>query len=204
LSYVGSTNRQEYRAGSSRRSNATVDEIAVLIDSVTTDIDERLFEADFIGIRTGHRPYTLDRRPLVGTVANTRIHVATATYRSGYMLAPRIAEIVADEIEQAGLHRDHPYRLTRPGLEIPYAAVGREESLQLISAISEPGGHLPPGVQSRFADFVTLGLNMMLADRSDQTEKLLHEIRKMWASAPIAETLPAVLRLISSYRGRKS
>ncbi len=203
LSYIGSTNRQEYRGGSSGRPNATVDEIAVLIDSVTSDIDERLFEAEFMGIRTGYRPYTLDRRPLVGTLANTRVHVATGTYRSGYMLAPRIAEIVADEIEQPGRHHDHPYRLTRPGLDIPYAAIGREASLQLISAISEPGGHLPPGVQSRLADFMTLGLNMMLTDHRDETEELLHRIRKMWASAPIAETLPAILRLISSYRERE-
>ena len=201
LTYVGGTNRQEYRVNSAGRCNAAVDEIAVLIDTVTSDIDERLFEADFIGIRTGHRPYTLDRLPLIGPTADHRVHVATATYRSGYMLAPRIAQIVADEMERPGSHVAHPYRLTRPSLRQDPGAVVREACLQLVGAISEPGGHLPPGIQSRFADFVALAFNTMLASPDDDTQQLLNEVRALWETAPMAETLPAILRLISSHQG---
>jgi glycine/D-amino acid oxidase-like deaminating enzyme len=199
LTYVGGTNRFVDRPEISRL--ATLDEVAVLIDSVTADIDGRLFDAELLAVQAGQRPYTLDRLPLVGPTVDPQILLATATYRSGIMLAPRIANLVADEITAPGSHRKHPYRLDRPMVLVGADTVLGAECLQLIDALCEPGGKLPPGVAERLSSFIELALRVVLI--SGGTEARTSAIRELWARAPISEALPAIIQMAQSTRSSR-
>ncbi len=193
LTYVGATNRMLHPSAPGRGARTSLDEIAVLVHSVTSEIDHRLFEAELVDVRAGRRSYTLDRLPLVGASADPRILLATATYRSGFALAPRVAELIADEMETPGAHSDHPYRVGRtmpPGtLE---SILGHTS--QAIAAACEPLGYLPPGIQERLAGLLDLTLRMALADPADDVPQR-QAIRELWANVPIEEALPSILRL---------
>ncbi|WP_067464769.1 NAD(P)/FAD-dependent oxidoreductase [Nocardia amamiensis] len=202
LTYLGSSNRFRRIKSSGATTRTTLDEITVLTDAATSELDESIFEAELISTHAGVRPFTLDRLPLVGPTGDTDILLATATYRSGYMLAPRIAELIADEIQDPGAHRGHPYAVDRRFPVPDTETVLRSGGAGLIEALLEPGGHLPPGVSDRLTTFIVEALRMALADSDD--DKMVQALRELWSEVPMAETIPALLRLTQELKGRSA
>jgi len=193
--YLGATNRLT----TGRAEPATcLDELAVLAGDASALLDARLGAAELRGHRTGNRPYTLDHLPLLGRTEDTSLLVATATYRCGILLAPRIATLIADEITTPGSLDDHPYRALRPmpAPQITDVMAGGA-ARALLEHLLQGGASLPPQVADRFAGFVDLALPALLADDCAPGSAL----RRLWRSAPVVEAVPALFALPARMKG---
>jgi glycine oxidase len=186
--YLGGTNRLTLSPDPERR--ATAGELAALIGDATALLDHRLTGAEVIGTRVGLRPYTIDHLPLVGPTGDPRVLLATATYRCGVLLAPRIAALIADEATAPGTLDGHPYRALRP-MPVPGAeSVTGNAAADLIDHLLQGGGHLPPQAQAELAAFLPAALSAMLAGPGGSAA-----LRRLWGAAPVPEVLPSLLSL---------
>jgi glycine oxidase len=191
--YLGATNR--LTLAPKLDGAATLDEVAALIGDATRIIEHRLGGAELLRTQVGYRPYTLDHLPLVGPIADPRILLATATYRCGVLLAPLLADLVADEITESGSLTCHPYRADRP-MPVP-----RLSDLLTPATLRGLADHLAgPGRAERrqLAALLAAALPALLAGggpREDAASRLL-------ARAPVAEMLPSLLALTERLEAR--
>jgi len=196
--YIGATNRFT-ALDDSMTDGAALDELAVIIHSAVNDIDDRLYSARLLSTQTGYRPFTLDRLPLVGRTADERVLLATATYRSGVVLAARIAELITTEI-LGSCPNPHPYS-PRRRMDLPPDTVTLNLAAQdLIRSLIEPGGWIPPGVESRIAAFLALAMPDIVLGQTD--DDLVERLRRQWAAAPVLEAVPALFREVHRARAR--
>ncbi|MGW3619123.1 FAD-dependent oxidoreductase [Micromonospora arida] len=194
--YLGATNRLTTSADFTRP--VTLDELAVLAADASTLLDHRLAGAQLCSHRVGLRPYTVDHLPLLGRTRDPGLLVATATYRCGVLLAPRIAALIADEITAPGALDDHPYRVLRP-MPTPTAgdALDAGAAQALIEHLLQGGASLPAAAAEQFAGFVELALRVLLDDACAQGAAL----RRLWHSAPVVEVVPALFALPRRMKG---
>jgi glycine oxidase len=189
--YLGGTNR--LTTGPDPDLRATTDELATLTGDAITTLDHRVGAAETLATRVGLRPYCPDHQPLLGRTGNPHLLVATATYRCGVLLAPRLAALLADEIDMPGSLADHPYRATRPmpepGIDTVLAdgaATGAVEHLL------RDGGRLAPAARDELTAWMAVALRAVLADRDHPS---LAAQRRLWACAPVVEAVPSLLAL---------
>ncbi|MER5358558.1 FAD-dependent oxidoreductase [Streptomyces sp. NPDC002785] len=188
--YLGGTNRLTLDADPEQP--PALDEVAVLATDAASLMDPRLGAASLLDTRTGLRPYTLDHLPLIGRTGESSVLVATATYRCGVLLAPRLAELVADEITAPGSLDAHPYRALRPMVAPRIDDVLAQGAAQgLLEHLQQGGGHLAPAQQAEFAAFTGLALRALL----DEDSKAGAAVRRLWERAPVIEAVPALFAL---------
>ena len=188
--YLGGTNRLTLDADPQQP--PTLDELAVLAADATALLDPRLSAAALLSARIGLRPYTLDHLPLIGRTTEPGILLATATYRCGVLLAPRLAHLLADEITDPGTLDTHPYRALRPMPAPGIDHVLADGAAQgLLEHLLQGGGHLPPTQQAEFAAFAALALRALL----DEDSQVGAAVRRLWRSAPVIEAVPALYAL---------
>ena len=186
--YLGGTNRLTLSPDPERR--ATTGELAALIGDATALLDHRLTGAEVTGTRVGLRPYTIDHLPLIGPTGDPRVLLATATYRCGVLLAPRIAALIADEVTAPGTLDSHPYRTLRPMPAPDADAITGDAAADLIDHLLQGGGHLPPQAEAELAAFLPAALCAMLAGPGGSAA-----LRRLWRAAPVPEVLPSLLSL---------
>lgn len=187
--YVGATNRLTTTPDPDR--TATLGELAVLAREASALLDPRLGAAGVLSTRTGLRPYTLDHLPLLGRTREPTLLLATATYRCGILLAPRVAALIADEITTPGALHQHPYRTLRPMPTPEINSVLDSGAADLLEHLLQGGGQLPPGADAEFTAFTTLALRALLDEQSTAGTAL----RRFWHAAPVAEALPSLYAL---------
>ncbi|MFE7111161.1 NAD(P)/FAD-dependent oxidoreductase [Streptomyces sp. NPDC057575] len=188
--YLGGTNRLTLDADPDQPSG--LDEVAVLATDSAALLDPRLKAATFQDTRTGLRPYTLDHLPLVGRTREPSILLATATYRCGVLLAPRLAQLVADEITTPGSLDTHPYRAQRP-MPAPHIddVLAQGAAQGMLEHLLQAGGHLSLSQQAELAAFTTLALRALLGEDS----KAGVAMRRLWERAPVIEAVPSLFAL---------
>ncbi|MGW1189238.1 NAD(P)/FAD-dependent oxidoreductase [Streptomyces sp. NPDC002559] len=188
--YLGGTNRLTLDADPDQPPG--LDEVAVLATDAAALLDPRLTAATLHDTRTGLRPYTLDHLPLIGRTGEPSLLLATATYRCGVLLAPRLARLVADEITTPGSLDTHPYRALRPmpapGID-DVLAQGAAQSL--LEHLLQAGGHLSLSQQAELTAFTSLALRALLGEDS----KAGAAMRRLWDRAPVIEAVPALFAL---------
>ncbi|WP_072474452.1 NAD(P)/FAD-dependent oxidoreductase [Amycolatopsis australiensis] len=180
--YLGATNRLSTRPEPGRR--ASVDEIATLLHDGVHELNAGLRDAQVTDVRVGYRPYTVDHLPLVGRTANHKVLVATATYRCGILLAPRVATLIRSELEHPGTLDDHSYspRRAMPVPDLAQLVHGRGDALAEL--LCQPGGHLPGGAVDQLGSVLCAALVHQHADPA---------VRRLTRSAPVEEVLPLLL-----------
>ncbi|RSM35894.1 FAD-binding oxidoreductase [Amycolatopsis balhimycina DSM 5908] len=183
--YLGATNRLTTRPDPDRRASA--DEIATLLHDGIRELNAGLRNAQVRDIRVGYRPFTIDHLPLVGRTAHPNVLLATATYRCGMLLAPRVATLIRTEIDHPGALNSHPYSPSRPMPEPDLAQLVGEHSAALVELVCQPGGQLPAGAPAPLGTTLSTALAHQLADPS---------VRRLAASAPVPEVLPLLLDII--------
>lgn len=186
---VGATNRLTTIPDPDRP--ATLGELRVLASEASALLDPRLSAAGVLSTRTGLRPYTLDHLPLLGRTHEPALLLATATYRCGILLAPRVAALIAEEITTSGALDQHPYRTLRPMPTPEIHSVLDESAGDLLEHLLQGGGQLPPGAGGEFSAFTTLALRALLDERSAAGAAL----RRLWQAAPVAEAIPSLYAL---------
>ena len=188
--YLGGTNRLTLDADPGQA--ASLDEVAVLAADAGDLLDPRLRSAGLRSARVGLRPYTLDHLPLIGRTGEPGVLLATATYRCGVLLAPRLAQLVAEEITTPGALDAHPYRATRPMPAPDIEQVLAKGAAQgLLDHLLQGGGHLTPAQQGEFAAFTALALRALLEEKSAAGTA----VRRLWDRAPVIEAVPALFAL---------
>ncbi|MGH3799489.1 MAG: FAD-dependent oxidoreductase, partial [Pseudonocardiaceae bacterium] len=161
-------------------------------------LDPRLGAAAVRTTRVGLRPYTLDHLPLLGRTQAPTLVLATATYRCGVLLAPRVAALIADEIMTPGVLDQHPYRTLRPMPTPEITRVLNEEAAtDLLEHLLQAGGNLPPAAAGEFAAFTALALRALLQEESEAGAAL----RRLWQAAPVAEAVPSLYALARRVEG---
>jgi glycine oxidase len=185
--YLGATNRLSTEPDYTR--GATLDEIATLTHDATAELNTTLRDASLVEVRVGHRPVTLDHLPLIGTTGHPMVHLATATYRCGVLLAPHAARIVADAIMAPGSNGDHPYSPRRT-MRVPELAdlIGAS-TRGLVEMLCQPGGNLPAGSHDVLERFLGAALHEIAGGTSARAVA----VRRLWDRAPMAECLPLLL-----------
>jgi glycine oxidase len=187
--YLGGTNRLTISPDPNR--HPTLDELALLAGDAARLLTPALRAAELLGSRVGLRPYTLDHLPLLGRTRDRSLLLATATYRCGVMLAPRIATLIADEITTPGALAEHPYRVMRPMPPPDIAPILNHGTAELLQHLLQGGGHLPPSAATEFTAFTALALRAL----TDEHSHLGAPLRRLWATAPVAEALPSLFAL---------
>ncbi len=112
--YIGATNAIFDRPSS----KATAGLSHFLLQCAIDQLDQWYAHANIDHWRVGNRPVTLDSFPLVGASGVDGLFIATGTYRDGFHLAPIIARIIADEIQNGASGIAHPFRPTRPPISV--------------------------------------------------------------------------------------
>lgn len=135
--YIGATNRVASHLA--RVGDATVDEARHLLDALPREIDAELSRWRLGPVVAGNRPISTDGRPQVGCTDVDGLFVASGTYRNGVLLAPVLAELVADEIELDDVSPDNPYSARGRG------AKGKPALAVLESGIAELAAFLSSG-----------------------------------------------------------
>lgn len=188
--YLGGTNRLTLDADPEQA--PAMDEVMVLGSDAVSLLDPRLGAGGLISTRIGLRPYTLDHLPLIGRTQEPGILLATATYRCGVLLAPRLAHLLADEITTPGALDTHPYRVLRP-MPVPgIDQVLTDGAAQgLLEHLLQGGGHLPAAQKAEFAAFTALALRALVEEESAAGAT----VRRLWQRAPVIEAVPALFAL---------
>jgi glycine oxidase len=189
--YLGGTNRLTTTPDPERR--PAIGELAALTGDATALLDHRLGTAEVTGARVGLRPYTVDHLPLIGRTGDPRVLLATATYRCGILLAPRVAALIADEVTTPGTLDGHPYRALRP-MPAPAAdTIVNSTAADLIDHLLQGGGHLPPQAAAELAAFLPAALRALLAEPGTSGGNAA--LRRLWQAAPVPEVIPSLLSL---------
>lgn len=188
--YLGATNRLS--TGPPAERQATLDEIAALVNSGVREIHTGLRQAELVSVSTGYRPVTVDSLPLVGRTLDPRVLVATATYRNGILLAPRVAELLAREVIEPGSGSEHPYSARREikvpaGAEWLPAGAGRS----LVAHLTSPDRRLAPGRARELEQFLQLAIAMLL-DGDAPDRGLRRKLSRLGQRAPLEEAVPLV------------
>ncbi|GAA4554214.1 NAD(P)/FAD-dependent oxidoreductase [Amycolatopsis samaneae] len=189
--YLGATNRLTLTPA--KGPAATLDEIAVLIDDGTRRLEQRLSAAALHRVQLGHRPYTLDHLPLIGPTRDPAVLVATATYRCGVLLAPLLADLIADVIDTPAALDLHPYRAGRP-IATPSATDLFDTAAARGLAQHLLGTTVPSNAASHRQLTALLGhVVPALVQAHGPTSDA---VARLFSRAPVVETFPALLALL--------
>lgn len=189
--YLGGTNRLTTSPDPDRR--ASTGELASLTSEAITTLDHRVSTAETITARVGLRPYCPDHRPLIGRTSEPHLLLATATYRSGVLLAPNLAALLAEEITTPGSLGSHPYRV---GRTMPEPGIGpllaEDAAAGAVEHLLQGGGHLTPHATGELTAFLTIALRAILDDGAHPS---VVAQRRLWETAPVVEAIPSLLTL---------
>lgn len=190
LTYLGATNR--FTTQPSHEVAPTIAELDDLMSSGVRELDARLRRAEVVAMTVGHRPVVLDRLPLVGRTAEPAIFLATATWRNGFVLAPLIAELIAEDLADDPEVTKHPFAATRTvvapqldGAAILRAAEGIADTLL-------GGAALAAGRNADLVAFLQSALTAEV-DGSDGDRA----VARLLERAPMEEALPLVFELLA-------
>ena len=186
--YLGATNR--LTTTPEAQSGPQLSELDDLIGGCVRELDRRLRRAEVVSMSVGHRPVTPDRLPLVGRTAEPWLLVATGTWRNGVVLAPLIADLVADEVAAPGASATHPFSATRDLAPAPLDAETIDRAAHGLAASVLGHGSVAPGRASDLEAFFAQALTREI-EGSDRT------VARLLQRAPMEEALPLLFDLIA-------
>lgn len=106
--YIGASNHYGYATSAAK--GITPGEVSAILGQTVREIHTALRDATIEDLRFGLRPVTSDDAPLVGRTRLSGLFLATGTFRTGIVMAPLIARIVAAEIAGCDAEVANPFR----------------------------------------------------------------------------------------------
>ncbi|MEV7194543.1 FAD-dependent oxidoreductase [Streptomyces sp. NPDC093510] len=183
--YLGATNRL---SPSGAVPHPLVMELADLLRESGEELSTKLYEGEIVGTRVGYRPFTLDHLPLVGPTADPRVLIASGTYRNGMLLAPRLAEMIADHLT-CDTVAEHPFDPTRTITPSALPETLERWLPDLVDLFLPPHG-TPTAMQGVLADLLHQSLRGLATDANDPRGAA---VRNTWQQAPVPEALWSLL-----------
>jgi glycine oxidase len=111
--YIGASTHYGHAAAAAR--GPTPGEVTAILGDTLRQIDTRLRDATIEDIRFGLRPICGNGAPLIGRTALAGLSLATGTFRTGIVMAPLIARLVADELTGRESATPNPWPVHRDG-----------------------------------------------------------------------------------------
>ncbi|WP_067460051.1 FAD-dependent oxidoreductase [Actinomadura macra] len=189
--YLGATNR--LTPPGEVAVHPALEEINAVICGVGDELNTGVYHHELAGIRVGHRPYTLDHLPLVGPTGDPRVVAATATYRNGVLLAPYVADLVAGHLDGDRPLDRHPWRPTRP-ISVPPLGHALPDQIQTLIDVLLPANGVTPAWHQDLQALLGVAARQLLT--SAPTDDRWRSLHRLWERAPVAETLPVMLRAV--------
>lgn len=186
--YLGATNRIEL--DDDFASAPSLAELQSLMFSGSHEINTSMRRWSFESAGSGGRPSSLDGKMLLGTLDGRSISIATGTYRNGVLLAPKIATLLADEIETGKICSEEFGPRGRAEAIIPtnISKAVRQAFDDLVQYILEPGGFIPYDRQEMLAKYMA-NTFMSLLDKSQRYE-IIEELIVDYRKSYHAELIP--------------
>ena len=188
LTYLGATNR--LTTAPEPAVGPQLSELDDLIGGCVRELDRRLRRAEVVSTSVGNRPVTPDRLPLVGRTSEPWLLVATGTWRNGVVLAPLIADLVADEVSEPGAGAAHPFSALRDLTPAPLDAAAIERAAQGLTVSLLGDGGVAPGRASDLTAFFAHALTRECEGPDRTAARLLQR-------APMEEALPLLFDLLA-------
>jgi glycine oxidase len=105
--YIGSSTHYGYATAAAR--GITPGEVTAILGGAAREINRTLRDTTIESLRFGLRPVSMDDLPLVGKTVLPGLFLATATFRTGIVMAPLIAEVVAAAVLDRKNGIAHPF-----------------------------------------------------------------------------------------------
>jgi glycine oxidase len=195
--YLGATNRLSTAVPAER--GPTVDELSTLFAAASRELNPMFRHAQLLSVSVGFRPVTVDGLPLAGRTRHPRLLVASATYRNGVLLAPRLAELLASEIHEPGSVAGHPFSPQRelevaPGGQWMSATAGRS----LVAQLCTSDGRLAAGRADELERFLQFTL-AALFDVGAVDDGLRRKLARLAERAPLEEAVPLIFETVARH-----
>jgi hypothetical protein len=149
-----------------------------------------LRNAPIVNCLSGLRPASADGYPLIGPTELPGLHLATATYRNGILMAPAVAHLTVAALMGSPPDIINPFSPTsgwrgHPATDLRHVIA--DGATHLASFLTEPGGHLPYNRQAELTAFLTRLLHLVLmSDTTDPERRQLHD---KLSRHPVPETI---------------
>lgn len=193
FSYLGATNRFSTQPASG--TGPSLAELEDLISSGVRELDARLRRAEVVRTFVGHRPVTLDRLPLVGRTAEPAILLATATWRNGFVMAPVVADLIAEELAEPGATSKHPFAAARTLEAPPLDSAAIRRAAEGIADTLLGGATISPGRTADLVAFLQGALSGAVEDAASD-----RAVARLLDRAPLEEALPLLFDLLARRR----
>jgi glycine/D-amino acid oxidase-like deaminating enzyme len=190
LTYLGATNRFTTQPSAGMR--PSLGELDDLIGSGVRELDGRMRRGEIVATTVGHRPVAMDRLPLVGRTSERAILLATGTWRNGFVLAPMVADLIAEELSGEEPESKHPFAATR---SIATPSLDRAAIRRAAEGIADTllgGATLAAGRNTDLVAFLEAALTSEVdAQGGDRA------VARLLERAPMEEVLPLVFDLLA-------
>lgn len=189
--YVGATNYMGVDHERERGVQPT--ELHGLFDETIHQINTDIRTSRIDAIRIGYRPIAMLRRPVIGKTRLPGLSVATGTYRNGILMAPLVAEIVADTLTStstaARVRNPFPvYQEQDAGLPVDFGKLADVGIRDIIAFLHEPRGSLPYNRAGELEKYVRTLFEISVID-DNRNSDLRNKIRDRLKAAPFNETM---------------
>ncbi|AUX23787.1 uncharacterized protein SOCEGT47_043170 [Sorangium cellulosum] len=108
--YIGASNHYGYASAAAR--GVTPGELGAIVVDAVRQINEALRDTTVEELRFGLRPMTGDDAPLLGATPLPGLFLGTGTWRTGIVMAPLAARVVAAEVLGRPPRRENPFAMT--------------------------------------------------------------------------------------------
>jgi glycine oxidase len=105
--YLGASSHPGYACSAAR--GITPGEAAAILGDISHEINRVLRDTSIEEMRFGLRPVASHDMPLIGRTQLPGLFLATATFRTGILMSPLIAQMVANEILDPGIPSSNPF-----------------------------------------------------------------------------------------------
>ena len=136
--YVGATNRVSRFP--KVLGGVTAGEVSLLLGQILRDLAAPLAGWDIAATMSGTRALTLDGWPIAGRTGLAGLSVATGTYRNGVLLAPLLADSIAQELAEppAARRNDNLFSPGRAVTTADPAVVLRDGLAEMAAQLTDP------------------------------------------------------------------
>ncbi|MFI8221456.1 NAD(P)/FAD-dependent oxidoreductase [Streptomyces sp. NPDC085932] len=185
--YVGATNRARHVLATG--TGAPAEDVHQLLEGLIHEIGTYYSKAPLREVHFGLRPVTADNQPIIGETGREGLLLATGTHRTGILMSPRIAELVAADA-LGKTPAAHPFRITSQRLR----NIRERDNTDLVrtaipSALDEylkPDGHLPYDRREGLIHLFTTMYDLAVGKNKAESERILNTIQHYPAFAALS------------------
>jgi glycine oxidase len=130
--YMGASNHYGYATAAAR--GITPGEVSAILGDSLRELNHAIRDATVEHFRFGLRPLAMDERPLVGPTRLPGLHLATGTFRTGIVMAPLIARVVAAAVAGLPSPVENPFHAREGREPAPLGPDGSDFNAALLHA----------------------------------------------------------------------